>query len=115
MTPPLRRLLLPPFPLSAAARKSGFPPAFQRKLKHMNAAVYKVFTNDHREYDDQFKTLADALGCEKAAKKAFVSHFGPITTGFSAILTPDQFDRVSKHPDVYDLMQDHGYKVVFSH
>ncbi|GAU28399.1 hypothetical protein TSUD_257270 [Trifolium subterraneum] len=69
MMPTLRRLLLPPFPfcMGAGTRKSGFPPAFQRKLQSMNAAVYKV-SNDHRDFNNQFKTLATVLGSEKAAK-----------------------------------------------
>jgi hypothetical protein len=86
----------------AAALKPGFPPAFERKLQRMKAAVYQVFTNNYRDYDNQFKTLAAVVGSEKAAKKAFLSSHGPLTTSFSAILTRHQFHRISsKLPSLF--------------
>ncbi|KAK2363943.1 subtilisin protease SBT3.10 [Trifolium repens] len=97
----------------AAALKPGFPPAFERKLQRMKAAVYQVFTNNYRDYDNQFKTLAAVVGSEKAAKKAFLSSHGPLTTSFSAILTPDQFHRISKHPQVFEVLHDPGRKLMY--
>jgi hypothetical protein len=89
----------------AAALKPGFPPAFERKLQRMKAAVYQVFTNNYRDYDNQFKTLAAVVGSEKAAKKAFLSSHGPLTTSFSAILTRHQFHRISsKLPSLFIYM-----------
>ncbi|KAL6525194.1 hypothetical protein OROMI_030787 [Orobanche minor] len=104
MTPSLRVFLKPSIRAGAAASASGAVPfsysaaasaSTDRKLRRMNAAVYIVFTKNHRDYDNHFKTLASVLGSEKAAKKAFVYSHGPLTTAFSALLTPDNVDQIS--------------------
>ncbi|KAL6515621.1 hypothetical protein OROHE_018655 [Orobanche hederae] len=116
MTPPLRVFLKPSIRAGAAAAVpssySAAAAATDCKLRRMNAAIHMVVTKNYRDYDNHFKTLASVLGSEKAAKKAFVYSHGPLTTAFSAILTRDNVDQISKHPDVFDVFE--SKKIVFN-
>ncbi|GAA0160450.1 hypothetical protein Leryth_016041 [Lithospermum erythrorhizon] len=72
------------------------------------AKVYIVYTERPEEGVDQesfhVNTLASVYGSEEAAKGALIHSYKHAACGFSAKLTPQQVDQLSKQPGVLQVV-----------
>ncbi|GLJ43047.1 hypothetical protein SUGI_0893590 [Cryptomeria japonica] len=66
--------------------------------------VYMERTSDEDPESTHIQTLASVLGSEEAAKSAILYSYKHTVNGFSAKLTPEQVDALSKMPGVLQVM-----------
>uniref|UniRef100_A0A0D6R5C3 Inhibitor I9 domain-containing protein n=1 Tax=Araucaria cunninghamii TaxID=56994 RepID=A0A0D6R5C3_ARACU len=57
------------------------------------------------------QTLANVLGSEEAAKNAILYSYKHTVNGFSAKLTPEQVEALSKQPGVVQIIPSRTYKL----
>ncbi|KAK9066819.1 hypothetical protein SSX86_014142 [Deinandra increscens subsp. villosa] len=71
------------------------------------AQVHIVYTHQppqgHEPESHHLRTLTSVLGSEDAAKGALLYTYKHATSGFSAKLTPDQAEQISKQPGVLNV------------
>ncbi|KAH9296743.1 hypothetical protein KI387_028425 [Taxus chinensis] len=71
--------------------------------------VYLERTSDEDPENTHIQTLASVLGSEEAAKNAILYSYKHTVNGFSAKLTPEQVDALSKLPGVLQVMPSRTY------
>ncbi|KAI3689043.1 hypothetical protein L2E82_46991 [Cichorium intybus] len=80
----------------------------------LEAAVHIVYTErpQHEELEIyHLRTLSSVLGSEEAAKGALLYTYKHAACGFSAKLTPEQVEEISKQPGVLQVTESRTYKL----
>ncbi|OAY23711.1 subtilisin-like protease SBT3.17 [Manihot esculenta] len=83
--------------------ESVTPPA----VDSSKAAVHIVYTERPQDEEPEayhIRTLASVLGSNEAAKEALVYSYKTAASGFSARLTPEQVEQISKQPGVLQVV-----------
>ncbi|XP_023731857.1 subtilisin-like protease SBT3.17 [Lactuca sativa] len=76
--------------------------------KSVSAAVHIVYTERPQQEDLEIyhlRTLSSVLGSEEAAKGALLYTYKHAACGFSAKLTPEQVEDLSKQPGVLQVVE----------
>ncbi|WCJ44153.1 Proteinase inhibitor propeptide [Euphorbia peplus] len=78
------------------------------------AAVHIVYTerpSDEEPEAYHLRILSSLLGSDEAAKDALGYSYKTAASGFSAKLTPDQVDRLSRQPGVLQVVRSETYQL----
>ncbi|GER30773.1 peptidase [Striga asiatica] len=84
-------------------------PSMADNLSSSKAEVHIVYTERVSEGQEpeayHIKTLASVVGSEDAAKRALLYIYEHAASGFSATLTAEQVDEISKQPGVLQVVK----------
>ncbi|GLT52206.1 hypothetical protein SLA2020_255590 [Shorea laevis] len=78
------------------------------------AAVHIVYTESPQDEEPEryhLRTLSAVLGSDEAAKEALLYSYKTAATGFSAKLTPQQVEEISKQPGVLQVVPSQTYQL----
>ncbi|CAH1454259.1 unnamed protein product [Lactuca virosa] len=100
--------------ISIIAISSSMAEADSSVPKSASAAVHIVYTERPQQEDLEIyhlRTLSSVLGSEEAAKGALLYTYKHAACGFSAKLTPEQVEDLSKQPGVLQVVESRTVKL----